>query len=215
MKNLELIETKEAKSSIAILHFNKSDYEAAKLFVETELLFKVNNSKGLKSKTLFLGKDKERIAIYFHWETEKDCRQFMQSDLCFYFNNKALENGWNGKFHAYHIPYINDSEHGKSSIFSSSYRGIFAINEVKTLSTDSQEDLTRIMIRTDEVAKKIPFQHSTNLHVSSDKEVNLNILQFRYSIVKIVVWFILRFGKTTEALKYGTPDVHFYKLAEV
>jgi hypothetical protein len=212
MKNLELSQTKEAKSSIVILHFNKSEYETVKSFIETDFVFRLKNLTGLITKTAFLGENRERIAIYLLWQTEDECRQFLNSDCCLYFNNKVSVNGWQGKFHSYSIPYINDSENGQNSIFSTAYKGVFAINEVKTHITNAQEDLTRVMVRTDEVAKKMPFQHSTNTHVSTDKEVNLNILQFRYSIVKIVVWYILRFGKTAEALKFGTPDVHFYKI---
>jgi hypothetical protein len=69
------------------------------------------------------------------------------------------------------------------------------------------------MIRTDSVARRLPFHHSTNIHLASDGSMNLNILQFRFGIVKLVIWFILRFGRPAEALQYGKPDIRFYKLA--
>ncbi|MGL5824029.1 MAG: antibiotic biosynthesis monooxygenase [Nocardioides sp.] len=198
-------------TTVALLHLSEQTVDAVQAVI-ADLERHLTTNPGCRGLGVLVGTDRRRIAIYVQWESGRDATRFLESGERRELERRLHGAGAVGAFRAYLVDYVNDSLHGPMSLFSRDYPGVLAINEVTTHNPADQPDLTRVMIRTDSVARRMPFHHATNLHVSTDGHDNLNVLQFRYSVVRLVLWVILRFGRTTEALRYGTPDVHFYEL---
>ncbi|MGL5851207.1 MAG: hypothetical protein ACRCZD_10555 [Phycicoccus sp.] len=210
-KSLMIRPTSDPITIVAIWHVDREQHRTLHAFV-TDRLTGLNGAGTLVARAVLTGRDRRRVAAYLQWRSADDAETFLASGARRDLDEAAASLGAVGTFRPYAVAYVNDSRDGEVSHLQADYRGVFAINEVRTLRRTDQPDLTRVMIRTDSVARRMPFHHSTNLHVSADGESNLNVLQFRYGVVRAVLWFILRFGRTTEALDYGTPDVHFYDL---
>lgn len=201
-----LAPTTDASTTVVILHVDPRDHAARRSEV---LAFagRVGDDDGLAALAVLDGRDRRRIALYLQWRSPDRARAFLDSPARHELEGgPAAGSGW----HAYALPLVADSLHGPSTDLSAHYRGVTVINEVPTTSPQAQPELTRIMIRTDSVTRLLPFHHATNLHTSTDGTTNLNVLQFRSGVVRVLLWFILRFGRTTEARPHGTPDVHFY-----
>jgi hypothetical protein len=204
----------EPTTTVAIWHVAPEQQRTLRAFV-TDHLTALGATDGVTTGAVLVGRDRRRLAAYIQWESADHAETYLASSSRHDIEQAAASLGAVGVFRRYAVAYVNDSRDGAVSHLHAGYRGVVAINEVRTLRRTAQPDLTRVMIRTDSVARRMPFHHSTNLHVSADGQANLNVLQFRYGVVRAVLWFILRFGRTTEALDYGTPDVHFYDLVVV
>ncbi|MGL5927470.1 MAG: hypothetical protein ACRCY8_00905 [Dermatophilaceae bacterium] len=210
-KRLVIHPTSEPSTTVAVWHVHPDQHRTLQAFV-TDQVAALDPARAPAASAVLTGRDRRRVAAYLQWHSADDAATFLASSSRRDIEESAASLGAVGAFRHYAVAYVNDSRDGAVSHLEAGYRGVFAVNEVRTLRPTAQADLTRVMIRTDSVARRMPFHHSTNLHVSADGESNLNVLQFRYSLVRVVLWFILRFGRTTEALDYGTPDVHFYDL---
>ncbi|MGL5818967.1 MAG: hypothetical protein ACRCYR_15475 [Phycicoccus sp.] len=210
-KSLVIRPASNPTTTVAIWHVRPDQHRTLRAFV-TDRVAALDTARRPAASAVLAGRDRRRVAAYLQWPGADDAEAFLASDARRDIEEAAASLGAVGVFRRYAVAYVNDSRDGAVSHLHAGYRGVLAVNEVRTLRRTAQPDLTRVMIRTDGVARRLPFHHSTNLHVSADGESNLNVLQFRYGVVRAVLWFILRIGRTTEALDYGTPDVHFYDL---
>jgi hypothetical protein len=207
-----LAPTSQPLTAICIIHCATSIADDLIEAVKSQFVGDALEFVGVKSLALLRAVSGDRIAIYLQFNGPDDCSNFLASSAVKQAYSLIEKHGAVGQFHAYAIPYVKDSTTGQICHFHMGYRGVRAINEVTVNEVESQGRLTALMIRTDSVAQRLPFHHSTNIHVASDGSFNLNILQFRFSIVRVIVWFILRFGRPAEALKFGQPDIRFYTL---
>ena len=203
----------EPKTTVLILHLEHCKLDEVIAFLVDRACPRLRTLAGLQSVLVFAGRDEQRAALYVHWKSASAAADFSCSSVRSYIERGVAAFDAVGQFRSYNVVYVKDSLTGDVTSISRSYRGVVAINEVAIKTPENQKSLTSIMIRTDAITRCLPFHHSTNIHASMDGSTNLNILQFRLGIVRIVLWLVLRLGRTTEALRYGSPDVRFYSVA--
>jgi hypothetical protein len=207
-KSLSLVPTADASTTVIVLHVEPADHAA--LRSEALAFAGALADEDLLATAVLDGRDRRRVAVYLQWSSAERARSFLDSPTGRDLERTAAALGARGRWRAYALPHVADSRRGRVTDLSVDYRGVTVINEVLTTSPQAQPELTRIMVRTGSVTRLLPFHHAVNLHTSTDGTTNLNVLQFRSNAVRVLLWFILRFGRTTEALAHGTPDVHFY-----